>query len=309
MLCVNQITDCVARGEHGRPLDAGAAAAAAAAGRPTKNTGHTGGLRLVSLGREVVPALGLAWANCVNARLFLSRCSVGDSATPALYRGPPCAAAAAAASALGSGGAGPPPLRRIQVVFAPHLPQRECFYVVERTGVRGLRPEELESHEEQQAAALTAAAIEQAAAQREWEAMGRQQQQQSSGPHLGRPNQQGWQWQHAAGSGPPLALQVGQSQQWKQQRSGAELLPGAHQQQLRQQPTTQGQLRSLFIPQHLQGFSRPPQQQQQPGGQQWQQGTLQERPTNWQPQQSWQPSSSGQQCHPDQQPSQQQMTQ
>jgi hypothetical protein len=34
---------------------------------------HTGGLRLVTSGREVQPALGLAWANCINHRVFLSR--------------------------------------------------------------------------------------------------------------------------------------------------------------------------------------------------------------------------------------------
>lgn len=34
---------------------------------------HTGGLQLLSSGREVQPALGLAWAACVNHRLFLSR--------------------------------------------------------------------------------------------------------------------------------------------------------------------------------------------------------------------------------------------
>ena len=34
---------------------------------------HTGGVPLMSGGREVVPALGLAWANCVTMRIFLSR--------------------------------------------------------------------------------------------------------------------------------------------------------------------------------------------------------------------------------------------
>ena len=34
---------------------------------------HTGGLRLMTSGREVQPALGLAWAHCVNHRVFLSR--------------------------------------------------------------------------------------------------------------------------------------------------------------------------------------------------------------------------------------------
>ena len=35
--------------------------------------GHTGGLSLITSGREVLPALGLAWANCINQRLFLAR--------------------------------------------------------------------------------------------------------------------------------------------------------------------------------------------------------------------------------------------
>ena len=32
-------------------------------------------------GREVLPALGLAWANCINQRLFVSRCQVRRVAT------------------------------------------------------------------------------------------------------------------------------------------------------------------------------------------------------------------------------------
>ena len=47
---------------------------------------HTGGLRMVTSGREVQPALGLAWANCVNHRVFLSRAAhpfvVADASAP-----------------------------------------------------------------------------------------------------------------------------------------------------------------------------------------------------------------------------------
>lgn len=43
---------------------------------------HTGGLKLMSSGREVVPALGPSWAACVNTRLFLSRAPVADSPYP-----------------------------------------------------------------------------------------------------------------------------------------------------------------------------------------------------------------------------------
>ena len=140
VVTTNQIVDCVA----GTGGGGGAAAAAPAGGH---KAGHTGGLRLMSLGREVVPALGLAWANCVNTRIFLSKCTLMDGATPAAYHGPPgrALAAAEAEGAVLTGRAGvvaAPALRRMQVVFSPHLPQSEVFYVVEATGVRGLHPAE-----------------------------------------------------------------------------------------------------------------------------------------------------------------------
>jgi DNA-repair protein XRCC3 len=130
VVATNQITDSL--GERGR--------SAAAAG-------HTGGLRLASSGREVVPALGLAWANCVNTRVFLSRAVLPDGSTPLRHAGPPGEAAQRAAreGRAGSGGGAAqaaPQLRTMRLVFCPFLPQSECAYVVESTGVRGLHPDE-----------------------------------------------------------------------------------------------------------------------------------------------------------------------
>ncbi|XP_066318654.1 DNA repair protein XRCC3 homolog [Miscanthus floridulus] len=70
-----------------------------------------------SSGRRVSPALGIAWANCVNTRLFLTREVDGDGA---------------------SGGA----RRRMKVAFAPHLPERSCEFVIRRDGVFGVEPAE-----------------------------------------------------------------------------------------------------------------------------------------------------------------------
>lgn len=108
----NQVMDSV------EPRGAGPGLGASRGGMArseAKLVGHTGGLRLVSGGREVIPALGLAWANCVNTRVFMGRLTYGASATPAVWEGPPSAAAAAAAG-IGRGGASAlPVLRKMQV--------------------------------------------------------------------------------------------------------------------------------------------------------------------------------------------------
>jgi DNA-repair protein XRCC3 len=105
-----------------------------------------GGPALASGGRRVAPALGLAWANCVNARLFLAR-EAAPGGAPVRFRGPPSEAAqrAAAAAPPRAGAPLPPPpqLRTMRVVFSPELPPGECHYVVEAVGVRGLHPAEL----------------------------------------------------------------------------------------------------------------------------------------------------------------------
>ncbi|KAK9153515.1 hypothetical protein Sjap_000995 [Stephania japonica] len=71
-----------------------------------------------SSGRRVGAALGLAWATCVNSRLFLSRTDevVGREA---------------------DGEWRLRTRRRIHVLFAPHLPQASCEYQILRDGVFG----------------------------------------------------------------------------------------------------------------------------------------------------------------------------
>jgi DNA-repair protein XRCC3 len=104
--------------------------------------GHTGGLLLHSSGREVIPALGLAWANCVNTRVFLSKETIGArGAVKIVETGPP---GPGMQRAIAAGAANvpqfAPQLRHMQIVFSPTLPQGKCAYVVEKSGVRGVHP-------------------------------------------------------------------------------------------------------------------------------------------------------------------------
>ena len=96
---------------------------------------HTAGLQLWTSGREVIPALGLAWANCINTRLFLSR--LGHVPWPKFFRhARPQAAPASSYSAEDEQHG--LLLRSLQVVFSPHLPQAGAFYVVLQSGVVGV---------------------------------------------------------------------------------------------------------------------------------------------------------------------------
>ena len=78
---------------------------------------------IVSSGRQVMPALGLSWANCIDTRLAVSRRSG--------QRG-------------GGGGSssmvldGSEVAREMEVMFAPHLPRRSVGFVVDADGVRGV---------------------------------------------------------------------------------------------------------------------------------------------------------------------------
>ncbi|KAL3643043.1 hypothetical protein CASFOL_013858 [Castilleja foliolosa] len=71
---------------------------------------------LCSSGRRVCAALGLSWANCVNTRLFMWRTAEreeeGDSHNFQTRR-------------------------FVRVVFAPHLPDSSCEFVIRREGVSG----------------------------------------------------------------------------------------------------------------------------------------------------------------------------
>ena len=77
-----------------------------------------------SSGRQVLPSLGLTWANCIDVRLALSRRG-GE-------RG--------GWSGRGGGNMvvdGSEVAREVEVVFAPHLPRRSMAFVVDADGVRG----------------------------------------------------------------------------------------------------------------------------------------------------------------------------
>lgn len=286
VLLVNQVVDCVA---GSGPLAAASMALAA------RHAALTGGLRLVSLGREVVPALGLAWANCVNTRLFLARCGSGpDGAVPAPFHGAPSGAAQAAAAQWGGACAALPALRKLQVLFSPHLPQAECYYIVEATGVRGLQSWELEQHDAAAAAAAAAAWQEQQAMQQRlaWEqeeAWQREEERQGFGglqgplhqqqglpppqqQHRGEQQQQGTSTPWQQGLQQHQQLAYGQQQQdeqlLEQQRQQQQQHPGwQHGSQHRQ--GMQGHDPSWDLGQQHGGYSGYEQQQQQPQGAQY----------------------------------------
>ncbi|KAG9447719.1 hypothetical protein H6P81_013847 [Aristolochia fimbriata] len=79
--------------------------------------GNYGGL--YSSGRRVCPALGLSWASCVNSRVFLSRSD----------------------EVVNSGGETEGNVRtrrKMQLVFAPHLPESSFEFVILKEGVFGV---------------------------------------------------------------------------------------------------------------------------------------------------------------------------
>lgn len=91
-----------------------------------------GGLRIGNLGclnssgRRVCPALGLAWANCINVRLFLSRSEeeVGEERILVDEEGGDVVSRRAR--------------RHIHVVFAPHLPTSSCQFEIFKEGIFGI---------------------------------------------------------------------------------------------------------------------------------------------------------------------------
>ncbi|XP_044463423.1 DNA repair protein XRCC3 homolog isoform X2 [Mangifera indica] len=82
---------------------------------------------LYSSGRQVCPALGLAWANCVNSRLFLSRNEEYVSEEHQIEND------------SGEDFVRRRTIRRLCVVFAPHLPDSFCEFETTREGVFGIQ--------------------------------------------------------------------------------------------------------------------------------------------------------------------------
>ncbi|XP_008811308.1 DNA repair protein XRCC3 homolog [Phoenix dactylifera] len=84
---------------------------------------------LWSSGRRVCPALGLSWANCVNTRIFLSRSDEIVRSERALEFGE---------SDDRDDRTVVRTRRKMEVVFAPHLPEASCEFVIVREGVFGV---------------------------------------------------------------------------------------------------------------------------------------------------------------------------
>lgn len=84
-----------------------------------------------SSGRWVIPALGLSWSSCINVRIGVKRSGGGRGGRGHGGTGQDGGAGAA------NGGAGQM-RREMEVLFAPHLPQRQMQFEVDGEGVRGL---------------------------------------------------------------------------------------------------------------------------------------------------------------------------
>ncbi|XP_048456211.1 DNA repair protein XRCC3 isoform X1 [Rhincodon typus] len=100
VICVNQITDVV-------------------------NDSHLPQGNFGLLDKKVLPALGVTWSNQLLMRLMVSRtqlCVEGKFPDEK-------------ACTLNSGTV----LRRMEIIFAPHLPQSFCNYIICKEGVRGMR--------------------------------------------------------------------------------------------------------------------------------------------------------------------------
>ena len=83
----------------------------------------------LSQGRQVIPALGLAWTEQVNTRLLLQR---HDRAAMAPSHNHASAAAGAAAEDASNVS------RSISVTLASHLPASSCSFYVDAAGVHGV---------------------------------------------------------------------------------------------------------------------------------------------------------------------------
>lgn len=81
---------------------------------------------LYASGRRICPALGLAWANCVNSRLFLSMNEEVIHEENGQLNGE------------SSDFVCKQKRRKLYVVFAPHLAESSCEFVITREGLFGV---------------------------------------------------------------------------------------------------------------------------------------------------------------------------
>ncbi len=71
--------------------------------------------------RSVTPALGISWANLVTTRLMATRTNQSIN------------------TKQGANNSTEVNVRTLEVMFAPHLPNSLCYYIIDNTGVNGLQ--------------------------------------------------------------------------------------------------------------------------------------------------------------------------
>ncbi|XP_072895857.1 DNA repair protein XRCC3 isoform X2 [Hemitrygon akajei] len=104
VICVNQVADAV-------------------------SDSHLAQNQLGILDRKVLPALGLTWSNQLLMRLMVSRTQIYIE--DKLPDGNVCDSNTGTV------------LRRMEIIFAPHLPQTFCNYIISKEGVRGMKGTEV----------------------------------------------------------------------------------------------------------------------------------------------------------------------
>lgn len=96
-----------------------------------------GGLTLSSSGRQMYPALGLSWSNCITTRIFVykeSRVDKFGEPCQVFYFGSNATEKNTALSSVKL------QVRGMKVVFSPSLPQSTCYFIVRASGPRGIDP-------------------------------------------------------------------------------------------------------------------------------------------------------------------------
>ena len=73
--------------------------------------------------RKVTPALGLSWANLVTSQLLLQRTQQSVTIRD---------------DSITAGGGYQANVRTMEVLFAPHLPNSICHFIVDSEGVKGI---------------------------------------------------------------------------------------------------------------------------------------------------------------------------
>ena len=140
VVVVNQVVDVVADDGVCGGGDSGLSGQPPPLSFSAKAVAATGGQPLRTSGRAVAPALGLAWAHCVDTRLFLSRMVAGGAGG---WGEGGCGGGGSAAAA--NQAPAPHTLRCLQVVFAPHLPPSFAYAVVTGAGLVGVRQDAVAS--------------------------------------------------------------------------------------------------------------------------------------------------------------------